>query len=193
MKQRERQKKSVEKYEPLVPDIPGKHLPVRSPCLYRTVNLVNKFKGVGCVCVRMCVRACVRMCVRQSNISTVTEIQETAPSATNVATSIKFPPTKGHHREPITSESLSLARLKPLWRRAPLHLAAPANTYLHPSDKNIFTLYTNTTATAVSAEHCVREHTRRQALDHKCTRVHTHTHTEFGNLRLLIRQEKHYS
>lgn len=58
------------------------------------------------------------MCVGQSNISTVTWSQETAPSATNVATSIKFPPTKGHHSEPITSESLSLVFLKHLWRRA---------------------------------------------------------------------------
>lgn len=93
----------------------NKRSPVQSFRLYRTVNVMNKFKGVGCVRGRVC--ACV--CVGQSNISTVTEIQETAPSATNVATSIKFPPTKGHHREPITSESLSLARLKPLWRRPP--------------------------------------------------------------------------
>lgn len=56
-----------------------------------------------CVSVRL--SHCVR--VGQSSISTVTKNQETTPSATNVATSIKFPSTKGHHIEPITSESLS--------------------------------------------------------------------------------------
>ncbi len=131
----------------------NKHFLVHSFRLYLTVNLVNKSMHRGvCVFDRVCA------CVGQSNISTVTEIQETAPSATNVATSIKFPPTKGHHREPITSESLSLACLKPLWRRVPphTHLAALANMYLHLSDKNLFLLSTNTTATA---EHCVLRNT----------------------------------
>lgn len=122
----------------------------------------------------------VCVCVGQSNISTVTEIQETAPSATNVATSIKFPPSKGHHREPITSESLSLACLKPLWRRPPPHphLAALANTYLHPSDKNLFILRTNTTDTAVTAERCVSENTLVGKRSNTSVHTHTvHTHT----------------
>lgn len=54
----------------------------------------------------MCV---VCVLVVKSIISTMTEIQEAAPSATNVAASIKFPPTKGHRRRS-TSESALATR-----------------------------------------------------------------------------------
>lgn len=90
----------------------------------------------------------------------MTEGQETAASATNVATSIKFPPTKGHYRKPITSVSLSLACLKPLPH--PRHLAALANTYLHPSDKNL--AHKHRGCSGQSGALCIEERAHRQAL-----------------------------
>lgn len=58
---------------------------------------------------------CVCVCgvVVKSIISTMTEIQEAAPSATNVAASIKFPPTTGHRRKSTSESVLTYTNLHP--------------------------------------------------------------------------------
>ena len=137
----------------------------------------------------MCLSLCVR--VGQSSISTVTEIQETAPSATNVATSIKFPPTKGHHREPITSKSLSLACLKPLWRRP-----RPSNSLHNPTRISINQMKTYLFCIQTPREQCLQHFASENTLVGKHSRksAHIYTHTlRVQKVALLKRQEKHCS